>query len=96
MVESHGIQAKAIEQPWQLEATPKWRYYWSDKVALRQICFEMEFTDLSVSLEWQELNTYIEDKSNLVRDTELRHINTILDPQDSLLPTNGVITYIKN
>lgn len=56
----------------------------------------MEFTDLSVSLEWQELNTYIEDKSNLVRDTELRHINTILDPQDSLLPTNGVITYIKN
>lgn len=85
MVESHGIQAKAIEQPWQLEATPKWRYYWSDKVALRQICFEMEFTDLSVSLEWQELNTYI----------ELRLINTISDPQDSLLRTKGEIIYIK-
>jgi len=45
----------------------------------------MEFTDLSVSLEWQELNTYI----------ELRLINTISDPQDSLLRTKGVIIYIK-
>lgn len=45
----------------------------------------MEFTDLSVSLEWQELNTYI----------ELRLINTISDPQDSLLRTKGEIIYIK-
>jgi len=37
IVESHGIWAKAIEQPWQLEATPKWRFYWTDKAALSLI-----------------------------------------------------------